>query len=213
VGRDVQDPGVVPEDGLGPVAVVDVEVDDDHPLAPFGQGGGPHGDVVDHAETHRLLGQGVVSRRPGGHERSVALARRQGVDGGQHAAGGQQCRVPRPRSHDGVGIESAPAAAAELLHQFQIPLGVDTYQLLGRGPSRGQRHHGVAQPGVVDPSEGGRDPSRSFGMAPAGVMVIELRMAREKEHDECLSRPAWGRCAVRSPRPRRRPGARPRPFR
>jgi hypothetical protein len=57
-----QDVGLVPEDGLGPVAVVDVPVD--HRDPPHAQGGTGVRDrdrhVVEHAEPHAGVGRGVV---------------------------------------------------------------------------------------------------------------------------------------------------------
>ena len=59
---DVQHPVVGGEDLLGPVAVMDVPVEDQHPLgAGRERVGGGDGDVVEQAEAHRA----VASRRGG----------------------------------------------------------------------------------------------------------------------------------------------------
>ena len=78
VGRHVQDARVVVEDVLGAVAVVDVPVDDRHPLTVGGQLRGADRGVVEQAEPHRPVGEGVMPGRPGRRERDVALARRGG---------------------------------------------------------------------------------------------------------------------------------------
>ena len=86
MGRHVQDLGIVPEERLGPVAVVDVPVDDQHPLPGRHQGGGGHGDIVDQAEAHRPVGQGMVARRPGGHKAGAVAPLTQHLDGHQSGA-------------------------------------------------------------------------------------------------------------------------------
>src|SRR6202021_1994949 len=62
MGRDEQDVGVVPEDRLRAVAVVDVPVDDGYSLAATAKGRGHHGHVVQETETHRVIAQRVVAR-------------------------------------------------------------------------------------------------------------------------------------------------------
>ena len=78
VGRRVHDGSVVPEDVLGAVAVVDVEIDDGDALDAMGRLGVAGGDrrVVEEAEAHRRRRLGVVAGRPGGDEGVVDAARR-----------------------------------------------------------------------------------------------------------------------------------------
>ena len=68
MGGDVEHPGVVPEDGLGPVAVVGVPVEDQHPFPFGGQVGRCHRHVVEEAEAHGPGRQGVVAGRPHSQE-------------------------------------------------------------------------------------------------------------------------------------------------
>ena len=93
VERRVGDALVAPEDVLGAVAVMGVVVDDQHALAPVGQGGGRDRHVVEQAEPHRPRGGGVVAGRTHRAERAVGVARIEGVDRGQPGAGGEQRRV------------------------------------------------------------------------------------------------------------------------
>ena len=66
VQRDVEDARVVPEDVLRAVAVVDVPVEDRHPLEPMLRlrRAGRDRDVVEQAEAHRPVGRRVVARGP-----------------------------------------------------------------------------------------------------------------------------------------------------
>ncbi len=66
VGRGVHDGRIAPEDVLGAVAVVDVEIDDGDALDAMGRLGVPGGDrrVVEEAEAHRRRRLGVVAGRP-----------------------------------------------------------------------------------------------------------------------------------------------------
>ena len=77
---------VVVEDVLGAVAVVDVPVDDRHPLTVGGQLRGADRGVVEQAEPHRPVGEGVMPGRPGRRERDLALPRPQRGDRSEHAA-------------------------------------------------------------------------------------------------------------------------------
>src|ERR1700722_8897991 len=52
MGRDVENLGIIPKDGLCPIAVVDVPVDDEHSLALRRQCCRADGNVVEQAEPH-----------------------------------------------------------------------------------------------------------------------------------------------------------------
>ena len=64
--RQVEDAGVVPEDVLRPVPVVDVPVENRHPLEPVLRLRRPGRDrgVVEEAEAHRAVGRRVMAGRP-----------------------------------------------------------------------------------------------------------------------------------------------------
>jgi len=84
VYRREEDARVVLEHGLGPVAVVDVPVDDEDALRRRRRvrerGGDGDGDVIVEAEAHHAVALGVVARRPREGRRVVVRARRDGED-------------------------------------------------------------------------------------------------------------------------------------
>ena len=87
--------GIVVEDGLGSVAVVNVPVhnqDSFELVLPLGVPG-RDGDVVEKTESHAAMRQGVVSSRPRRTERIANLARDDGIDGHEHAARRQSCHL------------------------------------------------------------------------------------------------------------------------
>ena len=66
--RHVEHPGVVVEDVLRAIAVMDVPVDDRHALALLGQMRRSDGDIVEQTEAHRPVGHGMVPGRATGRE-------------------------------------------------------------------------------------------------------------------------------------------------
>ena len=86
MGRDVTDPVVVPEQGLGAVAVVHVPVDDDHALAPASPARRPRRQRCSTGKSPSRGRQGVMTRRPGHDERRVTLTVAERVDRGEPGA-------------------------------------------------------------------------------------------------------------------------------
>ena len=95
------------EDGLGAVAVVDVEIDDGDTPQPVlvSRVRGADGDVVEQAKAHGAARFGVVAGRAHRAERVLGLARRHRADGGDNRAGRAQRRLARARRNHRVGIE------------------------------------------------------------------------------------------------------------
>ena len=121
--RDEEDAVVVAEDRVGPVAVMDVVVDDRDALEAERalRGAGRDRDVVEEAEAHRPVLQGVMPGRA--HERETAAERR--LDRGARRE--HRRLVGRGRS-DGVGGD--PRAAGERLNAGEVLRGVAEEQLL-----------------------------------------------------------------------------------
>ncbi|MFZ0248715.1 MAG: hypothetical protein WAL61_02120, partial [Acidimicrobiales bacterium] len=63
MGRDIENAGVIPEDGLGAIPVMDVPVDDQHPLTLRRKRCRTHGNVVEQAESHCAVRFCVMTRR------------------------------------------------------------------------------------------------------------------------------------------------------
>lgn len=73
---------IVPEHGLGTVAMVNIKIDDGYPLqaAPFQRMGRGNRDIVEQTEPHRPSWLGMVSGRPHGAEGTLCLAVQDAVD-------------------------------------------------------------------------------------------------------------------------------------
>ena len=95
--------------------MVDVPVDDRHPLALVGQFRRGDRDVVEQAEAHRPVGNGVVSGWATSGERHVTRPRRERVDRIEHGARGTATGVPRSRRRERVGIEITATSLTEPL--------------------------------------------------------------------------------------------------
>ena len=108
----------------GPVAVMDVPVDDQHlagPQLPDRQLGGDR-DVVEQAEAHRAAWPGVMPRRAHGAETAAVLAGEQCPHHRTGAPGGVQRRSIGGLADVGVGIDLAAAAQAQLADEAHMLL-------------------------------------------------------------------------------------------
>ena len=121
--RDEEDAVIRAEDRVGPVAVMDVVVDDRDALEAERalRSSGRDRDVVEEAEAHHPLLQGVMSGRA--HEGEAAVER--SLDRGACREGGRLVGRGRP---DGVG--SDPRAAGKRLNASEVLRGVAKEQLL-----------------------------------------------------------------------------------
>ena len=120
--RDEQDVGVVPEDRLRPVAVVDVPVDDGDALAATAQRRRDDRDVVQQTESHGVIAQRVVTRWSHGDETDGVAMAFHLVDDRETGAGRQLGDRPRVIGRVGVGVERAATLVTE---------GAETFQVLG----------------------------------------------------------------------------------
>ncbi len=112
VGRAIHHGRIGPEDILGAVAVMDVEIDDGgapDPVFALGVARG-NGDVVEEAKAHRLVDLGMMAGRPHRHERVVVGAGHHRVGGRDRAADAAHDRFPGARRHRGVAVEIDQAA-------------------------------------------------------------------------------------------------------
>ena len=84
--------------------------------------GGEH-DIVQKAEAHRALSEGMVTGRPRNRERSAMLEpllhRRQRHAGGRHHT------LPAARAHERVPIERASTARRQGLEHVDVVRGMD----------------------------------------------------------------------------------------
>ena len=107
MGRGVGDGRIVPEDVLGAVAVMDVEIHDRDPLGAMRRLGVARGDrgVVEEAEAHRVRDLGVMAWRAGRDEGVANLAAHHLVDGEDRAAGRAQRGFVAAGRHRRVRID------------------------------------------------------------------------------------------------------------
>ena len=182
---DVEDPGVTPEGVLGAVAVVGVDVDDQHPLAPVGQVGGGDGHVVHQTEPHRPVRSGVVPGWAHGTEGGIGVTPLQARDGVDARPRGEQGDLPGLGADPGVGVDVAAAGPAERFQPVQVGRGVDGLQLGPGGRAGVDADQGVVEPGRGQAVEDRAESSRPLGVARPGVMVAEARMGGEEHggHD------------------------------
>jgi hypothetical protein len=125
VEGDEPDAGVPFHQRLGAVAVVDIPIHDQDPFAtsPL-RGPCRDGHVGQEAEAHGAVCQAVVARGPD-RGKGVAVASQGVVQRGQHRPRAAGRSGPTAGVHDGVGVEHAPAAAAERLQHDQVGVGVN----------------------------------------------------------------------------------------
>jgi hypothetical protein len=104
--RHVPDPRIGVDQILGPVAVVDVPIHDEHARESvlFQRPARGDHDVVDQAESHRDVGACVVSRRPHGCEGRLALERQ--ACGEHRRARGPARRLVARRARPGITVEA-----------------------------------------------------------------------------------------------------------
>ena len=193
VQTDEEHPGVVVEGILGPVAVVDIPVDDEHPLQPahLERVGGRYRDGVEQTEPHPPPAQSVVSRRTHQEEGRTGSGTR-AVHGLDTGSGRQQGGFVRGRRDDRVGVEVSPAPFREepqLPHVARIVHPLDVSE--GSGPG-------------FDPLEvqvGGQqdltthdEPLRRLGVLP-GVVVEKAGVVVDRggRHARDLPRGCGGR--------------------
>ena len=92
MGRDVENPGIIPKDGLGSVPVMDVPVDDQDPLTFCCKRCRTHGNIVQQAESHCAVCFSVMSRWSHGDEGDTFTLQLQGPDRLEAGTGGSTGR-------------------------------------------------------------------------------------------------------------------------
>src|SRR5262245_14808225 len=109
---------VVVEDVLRAVAVVDVPVDDEHPLNPvyFLGVAGSQGDVVEEAEAHRVRRRGMMPGWADEAERDWIRPGKNRTGRGTTRPGGREADPIRRRADDGVGVQVAAPGFGQTPH-------------------------------------------------------------------------------------------------
>ena len=123
-----QDAGFLAEDVLGPVAVVDIEVDDRDPFEPVMlqcmRGADRH--VVEQAEPHGPIAARVVSRRAHIAEGVLDFAPHYEIGGMHDGACRAEGGLKRMWIHCGIGIELHPSLArCDVREGVDVVIAVD----------------------------------------------------------------------------------------
>jgi len=179
--------------------VVGIDVDDQHPLAAAGQGGGGDGHVVQQAEAHGPPGGGVVARRPHGAEGGVGLA---GAEAGHRletGAGGQGGSGPRPGAGGGVAVDPPAAPLAQMPQGVEVAGGVDRRQLVEGGRAGLDGGQDDAQPERGGAPQHGPLTLGLLGVAWDRIVLEGARRAHQQHpavrHGERLNDPVRARLA------------------
>ena len=172
---------VVVEDRLRAISVVRVVVENHDAFALVGQRCGRHRNVVDEAETHRLITGRVVTRRTYGTEGRVAAAFLKGPHRCQPGTGCQRCRCPRTLAGIRVGIQATTTGSTDSLNAIQVRNGVHSLQVATSGRERVERHNGIGEPSEADAIEHGLQALGALGMARPRKM-FEIRSMSGEQH-------------------------------
>lgn len=171
-----EDVGVFVEDVLGPVAVVDVPIDDEDAVdAPSfaGVAGGDGGVVVD-AEAHAAGCGGVVAGGADGGEGVADVALEDGIDGGESGAGGETGDFGGLGADVGIaGGEGFGVAGCVVGDGFEVGAGVDEVEVLVEGETGGEAGEGVKEAGLLEGFGEGEVAFRGLGVTGTGVVTAE----------------------------------------
>ncbi len=149
---DRQDIGVIPEDRLGPVAVVDVPIEHRNTA---GQSFGlrrpdRHGDIVHQAEAVGEIGGAMVPRRAGKRVGVARLAGQHGPHGGLRQTGRKRRNLVAARTEGGAQAQLAAARVGGGLEGREVAFRVDAQQVLLRGGVRAAHRQVPGQAGDFD---------------------------------------------------------------
>ena len=172
--RGIEHRRVGPENRLGAVAVMHVEIDDGdtfgavHDLGVAGGDGG----CVEEAEAHRCGHFGMMAGRSHRHEGVAVAAVHHAVHGMGRATDGMHQGGPGAGAHDGVAMVEGNAAVLGrgLFDRVEIARWMNPGDHLGLAPRRLVAHEGI-EARVGHHLMDGAQPFRPFGMARTRIMV------------------------------------------
>lgn len=132
--RQKIDLGIIVEDVLGPVSVMNVPIDDQHSrkFVLSHSLSRSNRRVVEQAKPHRIVGQRVMTRWPSQTTGSRILFFQNSVDGVARRPGSSQRHVKRLWADNCVGLNSSAALLRKLPNSFDMPCRVNSGKLLDR---------------------------------------------------------------------------------
>ena len=164
MGGDVEDVRIIPEERLGAVPVMDVPVDDEDPLPGVDQVGGGHRHIVEEAESHGPVTEGVVAGGPSGDEGDSGAALAELIHRGDPGSGRPPGGIPGGGIGVGIRIQMAAPSGTEALELVEIVGGVDPGQLGRVGRLGGDGSKIAPEMEIADPGHHRVDAGRPLGM-------------------------------------------------
>ena len=123
---------VSPEDILGAVTVVDIPVNDQHTIQAVTVDGdlGGQGDVIEQAESHAAVGQGMVAGRTYQAECPGLVTVDHLCNCIGYRTGSQARDIPGLFAGDRVRVDNSSSLASDPLETFQVLCAMDRFQLI-----------------------------------------------------------------------------------
>ena len=175
---------------LRAVAVVDIEIDDQDSLQLKTLLGvlRRDGDIVEHAESHRLVRLCMMTGRTRKRERILDFAVQHCLDAYERRSRRQVRHHRRIARRDRVCVQERLVTLGRLRDLLVQPVPMDEHDFFSLRRSRRQRLEFTGKRRVAERSRHGIDSRRRFRMALAGIVFPELL----GENDACphpLTRP------------------------
>jgi hypothetical protein len=182
VRRAVHHGRIGPENILGAVAVMDVEIDHrgaGDTVFALGVARGDRG-VVEEAKAHRLVDLGMMAGRAYRDERVVMTARHHSIGGGDRTADATHHRLPGARRHRGIAVDIDQAARWRDMPEFlDIMLAMAQRDRIETALRRFAAHQGI-EPILPEHFANGAQPVGAFRMAGRRGMV-EAGLMRKQQ--------------------------------
>ena len=163
--------------------------------SPLGQLPRRNGNVVEQAESHRLIELGMVTRRTTRGKCDIALSGLEGVHGVEQRSCRPARRVPRARCRIGVGVDVAAACLAEiadLCHESRV---VGPFEFLDRCEPGFNHPHRLDEPCGRNSGKRRIESARAFRVTIRCMVLIELG---GREHGDRLIHTPSVRSAARA---------------
>ena len=183
MGRGIKGAGQIPQDALGAIAVMNVEIDHRHPFKPVGRPGVQRADggVVEEAEAHRRVRLGMMTGRAHGTKGVAATPARHFVHRRHHRADRPQRRLARMARDEGVGIQlvNAVVTGHRRENALDMSLGVGQQQMLGASLRRGLAQK-IKEVLMFKNVSNRPQPIRAFRMILSGVVLDAVRVREQQ---------------------------------
>lgn len=123
---------VSPEDILGAVTVVDIPVNDQHAVQAVTVDGdlGSQGDVIEQAESHATVGQGMVAGRTHQAECPVLFTVDHLCNRIGYRTGSQARDIPGLFAGNRIRVDNPSSLASDLLETLQVLCAMDRFELI-----------------------------------------------------------------------------------